>query len=343
MTDVMKREPAPSNVESRLTFGETLAGMSSSKTRPGFSIIVCTYKRAASLSRFLDSLAAQDHKAENLIIVDATPGDDSETMLTGRQDIGALGSNVSYFRVGGILRGLTKQRNFGLQWVETDLVAYFDDDIVLRPTCLGIMERVHRALGESVVGVAAHLEGSELQPNMVWRIRRILKMVADLQPGTYQRSGMSIPWGFRPVSDDVADGDYLPGGATMWKTSVLRELGFDESFAGYGQGEDLEFSLRARRKGRLVLAGAARLLHLHDESGRPDYFHLGYMAIYNRFQIHRRGLDNRSGRDIAWFVYAWGLDTIMLMRHLLIPGRIVSVFKQVAGRSKATLDLLLGK
>jgi GT2 family glycosyltransferase len=335
------------NVLSKWTVGNAPRGEDMTPTDPGLkrglSVIICTYQRALSLDRFLDSLALQDHRPDNVIIVDASPNEDSEIRIRARRDIDALGGTICYYRVSGPLKGLTRQRNFGLRRVATDLVAFFDDDIVLRPNCLGVMEHVHRTLGESVVGVGAYLEGGRGRPTSLWRVRRALRMVSNLLPGTYQRSGMSVPWGFMPVSEETVDGDYLPGGATMWKTSILRELSFDESFEGYGQGEDLEFSLRARRKGRLVLCGAARLQHLHDETGRPDYFRLGYMAIYNRFQIHRRGLDDRSGRDVAWFVYTWGLDTLMLMRHLVIPARFGSVLKQVAGRSKAAFDLLSGK
>ena len=314
-----------------------------SEMSQGVSVIVCTYQRAASMRRFLDSLAHQDRRAARLVIVDASPDDSTERMLAGQSDPAAWGGEVWYFRVAGPLRGLTRQRNFGLHWVCSDLVAFFDDDIVLAPACLGVMENVHRLLGEGVVGVGAYREGRRGPPGALWRVRRALGVVATLNPGTYQRSGMSIPWSFLDPTDAVTDGDYLPGGATMWKTAVLRDLGFNEAFAGYGQGEDLEFSLRARRKGRLVLAGGARLRHLHEEGGRPDNFRLGYMAIHNRFLIHREGLDDRSWRDIVWFVYAWGIDTLMMMRQMVFPSRCIPVLQQLGGRLKAVLDLMRGK
>jgi len=34
------------------------------------------------------------------------------------------------------------------------------------------------------------------------------------------------PWSFLGSSEAVTDGDYLPGGATMWRTDVIRDLGF---------------------------------------------------------------------------------------------------------------------
>ena len=149
---------------------------------------------------------------------------------------------------------------------------------------------------------------------------------------------MSIPW-FVGRVNGLAEGDWLPGCAMMWKTGPARDVGFHEGFGGYAQGEDLEFSLRARRYGALVLASEARVQHLHEASGRPDHFKVGYMTIYNRYQIHRRGLSERGWRDVAWFVYAWTLDSLMLFRNLLFPKRWVPTIRHLAGRLVAVADL----
>jgi GT2 family glycosyltransferase len=166
-------------------------------------------------------------------------------------------------------------------------------------------------------------------------------MVSSLRPGTYSRSGMSVPWGLIPATEEVVEGDWLPGGATMWKTETIHEVGFCEAFAGYAQGEDLDFSVRAGRKGKLVLAGAARLRHLHAASGRPNHFRQGYMALYNEYQIHRRVLEDRNLRDVAWFAYAHALDTLFLARHLLVPRRWGPTLRQLGGRLSAAYSLLV--
>lgn len=311
-------------------------------TAPGISVVMCTYRRAASLKEFLDSLLLQDPRPRRLIIVDASPDDETERMVGVRNGTERLADTLLYFRVEGPLKGLTRQRNFGIRWVATDLVAFFDDDVVLGGGCLAEMERAHRHGAGSIVGVGGYTEGSHRPPDRLWRARRFLGIVTDLRPGSYQRSGMSVPWWFLPPTDHVVDVDWLPGCAMMWNTSVLREIGFGESFEGYAQGEDLDFSLRARKRGRLVMAGGAHYVHRFDESGRPDHFKLGYMAIYNRFQIQRRGLEGRTRRDVALFAYAWGLDTVMLMRHLLFPRRILPTLRQMRGRLKATFDIMTG-
>jgi len=128
----------------------------------------------------------------------------------------------------------------------------------------------------------------------------------------------------------------------MWKTATVAEVRFNDDFEGYSLGEDLDFSLRARQKGKLIMAPAARLRHLQPVGGRPDGFQLGYVSIFNHYQIHRRGLPDRSWRDVVAFAYAWSMDTVMLLRHLAFPSRARSTLDQLRGRLHAAHDLLRG-
>ena len=306
----------------------------------GVTAVICTYARPSSLGRCIASLKVQTRKPDTLLVVDASRDAESERSLFLDPTLAEAAGRVGYLRVGDRDRGLTRQRNVALSRVTDDLVAFFDDDIVLRPTCLAEMESVHRAHGDAVVGVGAVIEGQPQRPDALWRVRRALGIVTSLTPGRYCRSGMSIPWSFLRQEDGVAEGDWLPGGAVMWKTATARDVGFNEEFAGYAQGEDLDFSLRVARRGRLLMACAARLEHLHEESGRPDPFRLGYMAILNRYEVHRRGLPDRRTLDVLWFAYAWSVDSLLLLRHALFPARAAGVFRQLAGRVRAAWDLV---
>lgn len=306
----------------------------------GTSIIVCTYKRADSLNRFIESLAKQPLRPKRFVVVDASPDDSSEKVVRSHPAIGKAANHVIYFRVSGPLKGLTRQRNFGLQWIETDLVAFFDDDIVLLDDCLTEMESVHRAYGSYVAGVGAYINDAFKNPPLLWRLRHWVGIVPDLQPGRYHRCGMSVPWDFLPPSDQIVEGDSLPGCAMMWKTQPAQKECFFDRFSGYSQGEDLEFSLRMQKYGKLVISGRARLLHLHDASGRPDHFKKGYMAILNRYQIHQRNLKDRGWTDVAWFIYAWTFDTLLLARRLVKPRYIKPTLNEWAGRLRACWDLV---
>jgi GT2 family glycosyltransferase len=309
---------------------------------PGCTVVICTYRRAANLAAFLESLRKQDLVPESLVIVDASPDEETQRIFVSDPLLDSIAGCVLYFRVAGRWKGLTRQRNFSLRGVQTDLMVFFDDDVELMPGCLREMVRVLRGSDGAVVGVGAVVQNEGPEPSLrrVWRLRRRLGIVGTLRPGRYTRSGMSTPWGAMPSDAPPIEGDWLPGCGMMWRTETVAELGFNDAFEGYSLGEDVDFSLRARRKGKLVMAPAARLRHLQPPAGRLDAYRLGYFTIYNRYQVHRRGLSERGWADVAAFVYAWSLDTVILLRHLAFPDRARSTFDHLRGRIRAVRDLL---
>jgi GT2 family glycosyltransferase len=313
-------------------------------TTRGVAVVICTHQRPESLKRFLNSLAAQDRQPDELIIVDASNNNATEQMLRELPNVSDLAKRFLYLRVSGALKGITHQRNFALRWVSTDLVAFFDDDVELLPHCLREMERVHRETPQSLAGVGAFMcnQAWPLADSWVWRMRLKLGLVPSLQPGRYYSSGISVPWNI-PSLDGLMEGDWLPGCAMMWKTAIARNVGFYEGFGGYAQGEDLEFSLRARHHGRLVVSGAARVIHYYEAGGRPDPFKRGYMAVYNRYEIYRRSFPYRYSRDTVWFSYALVIDTLLLARYIVVPSEWIIILLQIAGRLKAICDMMVAR
>jgi len=292
-----------------------------------------------SVERFLTSLAVGGGGTDALIIVDASPDDETERVVRRYVDAEGGVRPLSYYRVSGPLRGLTRQRNFAMRWVATDLVAFFDDDIVLLAGCCQEMERVHRTAGD-VVGVGAVVENERRCPTPLWRLRRLLGIVPTLAPGRYCRSGMSTPWDFLETTGGVVEGDWLAGCAMMWKTAVVREVGFNEGFGGYANGEDLEFSLLAASRGRLLMACGARALHLHESAGRPDARQMGYGVMTNKYEMHRRCLADRTWRDSARFFYAYGMDTLIRGVALVRPGDIRARWEFLCGRLQFFRELV---
>ncbi len=306
------------------------------------SVIVCTYERPQRVSGFLTSFFNESYHPHHLIIVDASPGDETERIVVGFPYADPLDVRISYFRVTGPLKGLTSQRNFGLRHTGTSHVVYFDDDVVLSPDCLMEMEKAFQS-DPAIVGVAGYNDAYRPSKRL-WKIRKALGIVSDLRPGSYQRSGMAVPWSFMSPSETLVS-DWLPGCGMMWRTSVIREAGgFNEEFRHYALGEDIDMSLRAGKKGKLLVVGAAKFKHLLDEGGgRPNDFKKGYMEIHNRFEIQRRGLADRTWKDILLFTYAWSVDSLMLLRNFFYPAHTLPVVRQIGGRILGAFDLLRGK
>jgi GT2 family glycosyltransferase len=276
------------------------------------------------------------------VIVDASPDDGTERAVAAWASDRALPLCARYFRVAGSLRGLTRQRNFALTRVRTDLVAFFDDDIVLQRDCLREMEAVHRRRPD-VVGVGAVITNSDPHPDALWRLRRLLLLVPRLEAGRYFASGVSTPWwASRLGSNGTSEGDWLPGGATMWRTAAAQDTGFVEAFSGYCSGEDLEFSLRVAKRGKLVMAARARVEHLHEPGGRPDDEALGYAVVRNHHLIHAAVWGKHSRGAGLWFVYATVVEGLLQAIHLLRPGHVRETWQYLRGVARYGVERLTG-
>lgn len=354
--DVVKRrlDPAslPSDVVSCIYCGPEVDDDSTENEslQRGCTMAICTFKRADSVERLMDSLVLHDRKPELLLLVDASPDDETERLVDAYDKLDQLAHRVYYYRVEGRYKTLTCSRNFALSKVTTDLVVFFDDDVEFLSNCLEEMERPHRELGDVVMGTGALIENEPKSIGTLYRIRRLLGIVGSLEPGTYSRSGISIPWNFLSLDcEDLVEGDWLRGCAMMWRTAAARATQFNEAFGGHSNSEDLDFSLRAAAHGKLYVNAKARVLHFPNTSGRPNAFMMGYMGMRNAYHIHRHCLKDRSFLDAVWFFYGWGLDSVIrglslvrggnrFLRWKFLMGRLSFVWQLISGNPKARLD-----
>ena len=185
-------EPQIRGVLEQAEFGSSAHPDGCAKLEYGCSVLVCTRDRPALLERFLGSLALQSPTPYSLIIVDASGDQRSREVLERHPRRDELAGWVRYLRVDASLTGVTRQRNLGLRLTTTDLVAVFDDDIVLEPGCIAAMEQAHRA-DPGLAGVGAFIANEQDPPSLMWRLRRLLLIVPTLAPGRYFDSGVSTP------------------------------------------------------------------------------------------------------------------------------------------------------
>ena len=84
--------------------------------------------RPTSINGLLVSLQSQTLQPDVIIIIDGSTNKDTYELLNHRLD-----TRLTYFLVPPELRGLTKQRNFGISKVakDIDVVCFLDDDVLL--------------------------------------------------------------------------------------------------------------------------------------------------------------------------------------------------------------------
>ena len=95
-----------------------------------FTLIICTYMRDEPLLKLLLSMKEQTLYPNEILIIDGSLNNKTKQVLEANKF-----ENLKYCLVDEKNRGLTKQRNYGVNLVsnESEIVCFLDDDIVLTP------------------------------------------------------------------------------------------------------------------------------------------------------------------------------------------------------------------
>lgn len=318
-------------------------GKSTSKLR--FSLIICTYERALSIKRLLDSVEKQSLYPNEILIVDGSYSEETEKMLMERRY-----KNLKYFRVGEENRGLTRQRNFGIaQSEEVDIICFLDDDIVLNPDYFSELMKTYLFKPEAVA------VGGWIEDETEWKqttkdykpdfnefyidgyvrklgqrnvLRKRLGLLSDKPPGFMPEFSHGFSTGFLPPSGKIYEVEYFMGGVSSYRKSLFQNISFSSYFEGYGLYEDMDFCLRASRIGKLFVNTSAIVLHLHEESGRPDYFKYGQMVIRNGKHVWKIcNPDPCFNAKFKWYSISYLLAFIRLMNFFQGDKNAIKDFK----------------
>ena len=99
------------------------------------SIIICTKDRADDLRRLLDSLCHQNRMPNEAIIIDASQNEKTKDMV--EHERAQIPFPVIYKTTDP---GLTRQRNIGVDLSQGEYICFFDDDVILDPDYISIIE-----------------------------------------------------------------------------------------------------------------------------------------------------------------------------------------------------------
>ncbi|MGK4569275.1 glycosyltransferase family 2 protein [Flavobacterium sp. 3HN19-14] len=243
---------------------------------------------------------------DEILIIDGSHDDKTEKILSENQF-----ENLQYFLVPPEHRGLTKQRNYGIERVSktSEIVCFLDDDTVLEtnyfeeiikayqiyPEALGVGGYIiEDATGYEFIGEnyrpkinEFYFDGWKRPDGSRFVARKKFKLDSDQPPGfsTAFSHGRSV--GFLPPSGKIYEAEQLMGGVSSFRKKVFETIRFSTYFEGYGLYEDADFSIRLAKTGKLYLNTAARLHHYHDDSGRPNQYKYGKMVVRNGWYVWR--------------------------------------------------------
>lgn len=255
-----------------------------------YSIIIATYERAAALGDALASVAAQTRAPETIVIVDASRGDESRAVAE------SFDLPIIYRRAEQTSAAL--QRNQGSREVETPLLAFIDDDVVLEPDVFQKLCAVFDSLPETG-GVAARMNGASHRAprGALWWYYRLQAGFADeTYGGRLFGPGINCFPCYERAGDELIPADWLNLGCVLFRSDLFKGELFP-NFDGYSHMEDVHLSARIGRSHRLFFHPTARYDHFPSESpAKQDRFRLGQMRTRNQTEIAREILGLRGWR-----------------------------------------------
>lgn len=323
------------------------------------ALIICTYMRNQSLLKLLLSIKKQSVYPNEIIIVDGSINDKTKQLFETNTF-----ENLRYYKVDKENRGLTKQRNFGINLVSknSDVVCFLDDDTVLFPDCLEQLLSTYKKY-PNALGVGGYIAddvdfkyvGEEYTPNDNdfyfdgWKrkdskrfvIRKKFRLDSDTPPGILPLFSHARSISFLPPSDKVYEVELLMGCIASFKRTVFDSHQFSTFFEGYGLYEDADFSIRVAKAGKIYLNTAAKVYHYHEASGRPNQYKYGKMVVRNGYHIWRTKNPNPTFKvKVKWHAITL-LLTMIRFSNTFTTSKKREAFTETLGRTVSWFKVLI--
>lgn len=256
--------------------------MSSKSTRNSdFVLVVATRNRSQLLLDLLDNVNDWLRLPTKVYVVDSS---DNNLELENSSYLYPL----SYFKTS--ICSAAQQRNIGIDLAlaelkEVSYIFFLDDDVRVQMDyplkCISIFEEKGNS---DVVGVSGVTNESEVGLRKRSPLLRLLGFTG--RPSTVTGSVVNIA----PSKIEISfDAEWLIG-CSVWKTSVFSNgLTFERDFVGQSLFEDVIFSWRCRKFGRLICDPSIHLDHLSSPLERPNSRHHYRSWVVNRYRIFDYG------------------------------------------------------
>jgi GT2 family glycosyltransferase len=231
------------------------------------AVVIATYNRPDDVARCLSALEQQTVEPDEVVVVDASP--DQRT-----RDLVAERPGVRYLRNEAGVGTLPTSRAIGVRGTTSDVVAFLDDDSVVRPAWLENLKKPYADPRVGAVGgrvVNSEEEVAAADPDNVGRLLPTGVLTGNFAADT----GREIKV------------DHLLGANMSYRrTAVLAVGGINEIYPGTSAREDSDMGLRMTRVGwDVVFAPGAAVDHIAGDYARGKRFDRRYHFYMQRNQM----------------------------------------------------------
>ncbi|HEV2386278.1 MAG TPA: glycosyltransferase [Candidatus Acidoferrales bacterium] len=272
------------------------------------SVIIPTKSRPVELGATVESLFRQTALPAELIIVDQNPDGRSrngvERALQSLPESSRQRMRLAYIQDTSIA-GAAAARNRGMEAAREPILLFLDDDVTLEERFIEELLRVYEQ--EPALAGASGIITNYLPPALLLRAWSAL-----FARGPFRDDRQPLYW----HAERLRHSPPLPvtrftGACMSFRAEAIAGLRFDERIP-QSYGEDVDFCLRARRAGALVIAPRARVAHHRSAAGRlaEDRLKREARAAAYLYRKHwRHGTRNRF--CFAWLNAGFGIQAAL--------------------------------
>jgi len=269
------------------------------------SAIVPTIGRVDSLNALFQSLAAQTHRVDEVIV--ACVDQQTCDFINNWQSSGLTPRSIVVSPPNAV-----RQRMAAIEIARGDCLLLLDDDVVLERDCVEQMIALLETNDEISAVTADFSNQTWPDPTRIWQLylRRILKLQREQWQGRVV--GPLLRFGFNPVPSTPQPMEWLGSGSSLVRRSAFESVGgFSDFFLHRCTiNEDVDLGLKLRRAGPIMFCPDARMAHHHAPGGRVTKFLAAEDDLFNRYFILRRTLQYRFLRAFGLVVLYFGVETM---------------------------------
>ena len=261
-------------------------------------ILIVTRNRREQLSKLLGSISEASDHPKDIIIVSS--GDEVNSALAIFE--GKLNIDHYHLDKGGQIR----QKIFGIKKIphQVEWVAIFDDDLLVeKDSFRRASEIINEVNTDDLLGVGFSLPSTSKEIGTL--VSRLLKTIFCLQGkfGIIKRNGHAVSY---LESRNLIETKWL-NGASLWRREILNSYQSEFLQAKYSAYEDVIFSYRASKAGKLLYAPECKLFFQDLQPGDVSNYEAFHSASYWRFYFVRSNSE-LSVLGLLWSQIGRSLD-----------------------------------
>ncbi len=262
-------------------------------------VIICTRNRVNALEESLRSLFAQESTLPvECHVIDSSDPEFAAQIEKVCSKVGKEGCIYHQF-LGK--PSLARQRDFAIDLFtdEVDLLHFIDDDVTLLP---GYLREIRESFNRDpeLLGLGPSIEKPNRDKGGI--PYRLFSFVFLLE---HPRVGAVFPSGGESVAqnldlDRATEVDCL-GGCNCYRLDVIKRIRPDSQLEGYSLDEDLDWSYRIGKEGKLIVQPKARFIHHEAPQERHEVAKMARERLIHRYWFVEKNIDSILRKPAFWW------------------------------------------